>query len=239
MDKVKQWAALTGVVVLAVLAAGWFLLVSPERAQASDLQSQAAAQQSAAAALQTQLAVLKAQAKDLPKQQAKLAAVEAKIPSEPAMPALIRALTAAATASGVEFVSLVPGAPTPVDAAAATTPAAAGAAPTAAGGSAGTLSAIPVAINVIGGYYEVEQYVAALEDLSRAFRLVNLSIAPGTSSVAGGKTASAASATDGKSLATTITGQVFLAVNSTPSAAVTVPAGASPTGSAAPAAPAN
>jgi hypothetical protein len=66
MDKVKQFVALTVVGALAILAAGWFLLVSPKRTEASDLREQAATQQSANAGLETQLARLKSQAKDLP-----------------------------------------------------------------------------------------------------------------------------------------------------------------------------
>ncbi len=55
--------------------------------------------------------MLKAQAKDLPKQQARLAAVAAKIPDNPALPALIRALTKAADEANVELVSLAPAPP--------------------------------------------------------------------------------------------------------------------------------
>ena len=44
MNKMRQWSILAGVGVLAVFGAGWFLLVSPQRAHATDLRAQAATQ---------------------------------------------------------------------------------------------------------------------------------------------------------------------------------------------------
>jgi len=206
VDKVKQWVAIAVVVSLGVLAAGWFLLVQPKHAEASELRAQAEQQVTANAALRTHLAVLKAQARDLPKQQAQLAEVQEKIPDNPALPALIRALDTASTTSGVEFVSLVPGTPTP----------------------AGALSLVPVTISVVGGFYEVEQYVSLLEDLPRALRISNISVAPGANPVAdaGSGTSSTAgsAATDGSSLVTVLSGSVFMSPDD--AAAATAPAAA-------------
>ncbi|MDP9436510.1 MAG: type 4a pilus biogenesis protein PilO, partial [Actinomycetota bacterium] len=130
MDKLNQWIALTVVGCLAVLAGGWFLLVAPQRAEAEALRAQAAAQDGTNSTLRTKLAVLKAQAKDLPKKQAELAAVAAKIPGGPELPALIRALDAASADAGVDLMTIAPGAPVPVGAAAD------GAAPAAPAGAA-------------------------------------------------------------------------------------------------------
>jgi Tfp pilus assembly protein PilO len=235
-SKMKQWVALTVVGVLAVLAAGWFLLVSPKRTHAAELRDQAATQVSANAELETKLAMLKAQAKDLPKQQAKLAAVAGKIPDNPALPALVRALTTAATSAGVELVSLTPSAPAVVGAAApaaAPVAPAAGArpaAPRAASAAAGQLAQIPVTLNVVGGYFQVEQFVAALENLPRSMRVTALTMAPGPNPVK--PAAAAAAVDDGRSLATTITAQVFMAANRPAATAVTVP-GQAVTGAAA------
>lgn len=237
MDKVKQWVALTAFLVMAVLAAGWFLLVSPQNAQAADLTAQADSQKAASATLRGQLAVLVEQAEQLPQQQAELAAVAAKIPGEASLPTLIRALTDAAQASGVELVSVAPGAPTPVTTAASTavtakaTAGATAVAPAAVGAPAaatGTLAAVPVTLSAAGGFYQVEQFLAALEDLPRAFRVSGLTVVPGADPVAS-KSATAADTTSGKALITTITGQVFLAQGRSPETAVTVPADAPPT----------
>ena len=222
MDKLKQYAVFTVLGCLAVLAVGWFLLVSPKRSDAAALQTQADTQLSANAQLQTQLSVLKSQAKDLPRQQARLAAVAAKIPDNPALPSLVRALVQAGQAAGVELVSMTPGAPTAATTGAVTAPVAPGAvaAPGAGAAGAGQLAAIPLSLNVSGGYFQVEQFVSNLENLPRSMRISSLTLAPGANPV---KPAAVGTVDDGKTLTTTVTGQVFMAANRPPATAVTVP----------------
>lgn len=225
MDKLKQWVTFTVLGAVVLLAAGWLLLISPKNSEATDLGSQVDTQVSANGVLQTQLQVLRTQAKELPKKQAELARVAAKIPDNPALPALIRALTAASTSAGVEFVSITPGAPVPA-AAAVATPVAPGtpvtAAP-AAGGSAGQLAAVPVTLNVVGDYFEVEQFLANLEALPRALRVTNLILAPGSSAAGATGTTGSSAAMDGRTLTSTITGSVFLAANRPVATAVVAP----------------
>jgi Tfp pilus assembly protein PilO len=238
VDKLKQWVALTILGCLAISAAGWFLLVSPKRAEAEQLRADTVAQEQANATLRTQLETLQAQAKDLPKKQADLARVAAKIPDNPALPALIRALTAASTSAGVQLISVTPGAPALAEPAAAAAPAAAPAAadPAAAAAApgdpaaapvspAGTLAGIPLAINVVGGYFEVAQFMASLEELPRALRVTNLALAPGSSPNEEGESVAAAAET-GRSLTTTITGSVYMAANRPQAAPVVAPTAA-------------
>lgn len=248
MDKLKQWVALTVVGCLAIVAGGWFLLVSPKRQHATELRQAAAIQVDANNALETQLVQLKAQARDLPKEQAKLAAVAARIPDSRAMPALIRALNKAAKSSGVELVSVSPSSTTlvaaaslatvPVAVPAAASPArpaaappagtsgAAVAAPAAASASssaAGQLASIGVTLNVVGGFFQIEQFVSALESLQRSMRLTNVSLAPGVSPVRPVTSTASGPVDDGKSLTATLLGQVYTAVNRPPATAVVVP----------------
>lgn len=248
MDKLKQWVALTVVGCLAIVAGGWFLLVSPKRQHATELRQAAAIQVDANNALETQLVQLKAQARDLPKEQAKLAAVAARIPDSRAMPALIRALNKAAKSSGVELVSVSPSSTTlvaaaspaaaPVAVPAAAPPArpaaappagtsgAAVAAPAAAAASssaAGQLASIGVTLNVVGGFFQIEQFVSALESLQRSMRLTNVSLAPGVSPVRPVTSTASGPVDDGKSLTATLLGQVYTAVNRPPATAVVVP----------------
>jgi hypothetical protein len=75
---------------------------------------------------------------------------------------------------------------------------------------------------VVGGYFEVSQFLAELEQLPRALRVTGLTVAPGASPTAG-TSAPAGAATDGRSLTTTITGSVYLATNRPPVAAVVAP----------------
>jgi hypothetical protein len=88
--------------------------------------------------------------------------------------------------------------------------------------SAGQLASIPLTLNVVGGYFQAEQFVSALENLPRSMRVTNLTIAPGANPVKPAA-ASAADVADGKSLLTVVTGQVFMAANRPTATAVTVP----------------
>jgi Tfp pilus assembly protein PilO len=216
MDKMKQWIALTVVGALAILAAGWFLVVSPKRSHASELRTQASEQERANAQLQTQLATLKAQAKALPAQQAKLAAVAAKIPNNSALPTLVRALNDAADNVGVELVSVAPGPVTAVataPAAAVTTAASGTAAVPAASSAVGALQSIPMTLNVVGGYFQVAEFLDRLESLQRAFKVTGFNLAPGLNPVK--LSASQPSVDTGKSLTASISGMVFESTGAT------------------------
>lgn len=232
MDKLKQWVALTVLGALAIGAGGWFLLISPKRSEAAALRTQTDQQNSQNTSLAAQISMLKEQAKGLPKQQARLAAVAAKIPDNPALPALVRALTVAADEAGVELTTLSPAAPTQVSAAVAATPVtAAGVSPAAprpaAATALGSLQSIALSMTVVGGYFQVEQFLDRLENLSRAAKVTAFTLAPGTNPVKPGH-ASAAGATPtgpvedvGKTLQATVSANVYMAagrVTTTPAA---------------------
>ncbi|MCU1587485.1 MAG: hypothetical protein JWN31_978 [Frankiales bacterium] len=232
MDKIRQWIALTVVGALVLAAAGYFLLISPKRSEAADLRTQADAQVSANAALKTQISVLKAQAKALPAKQAQLAAVAAKIPGDPALPALIRDLTVAADDAGVELLSMSPSQPVDVSAPAPTavTPtsapvaggaAAAPAAP-AASAAAGTLKQINLALSVTGGYFQVEQFLDQLENLSRALEVKTLSLSPGANPDKPVATGAVVDSPE-KTLAASISAVVYMASGRTTSVPVATP----------------
>lgn len=199
MNKTRQWATLTAVACLAILAAGWFLVVKPQRSHASQLKAQTQSVQSSNSQLMSQVNQLKEQQKDLPAQQKLLAQIATKIPDNPALPALIRQLSAAADGAGVNLVSLAPSAPTMAAATAgAVTPAAARAA-----AGAAPLATIPLAIGIQGSYFNVEQFFSAVESLNRAMLVTGFSLAPG----AGAATAGAKAPAD--QLSAQITASVF------------------------------
>jgi Tfp pilus assembly protein PilO len=222
VGKLRQWIAITVVVVIAIAAGGWFLLISPKNQEAADLRDQTTTQVSANSQLKTQLQVLKAQAKALPQQQAKLAAVAAKIPDNPALPALIRALTVAADDANVELLTLSPTKPAAVAAPAPGAVTGVGAAAPVDTSSAGTLQQIGVSLSVVGGYFQVEQFLDRLESLSRAMKVTQVAMSPGTNPVkvvkaaatpAPGSTGTSTSSSSGtpSTLMASITGTVFMA----------------------------
>src|SRR4051794_1883864 len=157
VNKLKQWALLTVIAVLAVFAAGWFLLIAPKRTEAAGLHATAASYDARSSSLRGELSMLEAQARELPKQEARLTEIGRKIPASPDLPTFIRTLTDAANAAGVDLNSLAPSAPVAGTSAAAPAPAtASGAAATAPSAS---LSYVPVTLQVSGNYFQVEEFL--------------------------------------------------------------------------------
>ena len=177
MTATRKWSALAVLLVAAIFLASWYLLIAPKRSEAAGLRSQKAEQDATNERLRQQLEVLKAQALDLPKQEAFLAQIRRQLPDNPALPALIRDLSAAAKKSGVELVSLAPALPvavlsTPVVVA---TPPAAGGTTTSAGtapapvAAAPVLYQVPITVRTAGSYFEMEQFLNKIEGLKRSF----------------------------------------------------------------------
>jgi type IV pilus assembly protein PilO len=183
MTVTRKWSLLALLLVLAIFAAGWFLLISPKRGEAADLRGQAATQEDANARLEQKIQVLMAQQEDLPRQRARLALIRNQIPDNPALPALIRDLTAAGRKVGASIdamspslpVAAAPAAQTPVAPTTGDTSEAAPAAPTAA------LYQVPLNLEVSGSYFELEQFVNKLEGLKRSFLVTGFTLAEGDS----------------------------------------------------------
>jgi len=218
MTKMRQWTLLAAVAALAILAGGWFLLVSPQRSKASDLRSQVATQQSTNDGLQNQLTALQAQHKDVPKVQAELAKLASQMPGNPALPTLIRQLSSAADDSGVDLVSMQPSPPQVVQSATAARSAttatssgtAAGATSTAPTQNVGQLASIGLEIHVNGNYFQIEQFLSNLEALRRSLLVEGLDVTPGNPT--GPAATSTATAADGYTgyVDGKITAQVFM-----------------------------
>src|SRR5947209_20010643 len=185
MSKTRQWALLTAVACLAVLAAGLVLVIKPQRADASRLRTQTAGVESHSAQLRSQVDQLRQEQKDLPAVQKLLSQIATKIPDNPALPTLIRQLSAAADGAGVTLISLAPSAPTVATTApGAVTAAGAGAtAATTAGASstspaASPLASIPITVQVQGSYFNIEQFFSAVESLNRAMLVGGFTLTP-------------------------------------------------------------
>src|SRR3954467_692144 len=150
MTKTRQWATLTAVACLAILAAGWFVAVKPQRSHAASLRSQAASVESSNNGLRSQVSQLRQQQKGLPAQQKVLSQIATKIPDNPALPSLIRQLSAAADGAGVNLVSLAPSAPVIAAAAPAAVTTGTGASGTTATSHAAVspLASIPITLQV-------------------------------------------------------------------------------------------
>ncbi len=196
--KTARWSALTALACVALLGIAWVLLLSPRRAEAADIRDQAEAARSANDALQLQVAQLKAQFAELPKNKAELATIHTQMPVKAAMPELVRAVDAAAAASGVTLTALTPAGATAL----ATAPAAAPspAASSAAGSTGGTAAAapaapaagglrvvaIPVTIVVQGDYFQNVLFLKKLQtEMPRVFAVNSLQMVVGAATGSG------------------------------------------------------
>jgi len=222
MSRIQQWIAGTVVAVLAIVAAGWFLAIAPQKHKVSNLGSQANQQEQTNSGLRTKLAQLTAAQQAVPSEQAEVAAITQKIPSDPAMPSYVRALSTIAQQTGVELVSIAPGTPTAVTAGApvvAAAPAATGApsaAPSAAAAAPAaavapvSLQAISVGLTVQGGYFQIQQFTAALQKLARTTVVGAVSLAPAAPLKKATQPTSAPTPAAWKSLGASITLSVFM-----------------------------
>lgn len=222
MSKPKQLLALTLVAVVAIVAGAWFLLVAPKRAQAAQVRAQQQTERQQIDQLRLQLSMLKQQAADLPAQQAKLVAIAQQIPDNPALPTLVRNLSAQANKAGVELVSLTPAKPTAFGGATAggtTTLKSANPVP--------GLMVIPVTLQVSGGFPQMTLFLSSLEQLQRSMVVTGFSVSGNYT-----KGSVSAATTVGKGpLTVNITGQVFMAPGATGPGAIPTP-GTATTGTA-------
>src|SRR4051794_6360570 len=217
MEKMRQWSILTAVGVVAVLAAGWFLLVSPQHSHAADIRTQVTSQEQATASVQSQVNQLEQQKNGLPAQQRKLAKMATQVPDSPALPTLIRQLSAAAHDANVQLVALSPSAP-------ATVASSAVAAPTTAAGTPAApapLAQIPLNLQISGSYFNIESFFHAVEHLDRAMLVTSFSLAPADTAGAGSTTGGSAPAAASPGALPTgwLNGQVTAVVFESPEAA--------------------
>jgi Tfp pilus assembly protein PilO len=206
MTMTRRWAIGTAIAAVVILAAGWFLLVKPQKAKVSDLHTQTASQEQQNQLLLTQISALQAEQKELPKQQQILQKFATQIPDTADEPSLIRALTQTAKAAGVDLPTITPGAPTALSAAAAGGAQALGAQTA----STASLYSLPLSLTVTGPYSNLESFFAGLEHLPRAFLVSSFNVAPATG--AGGPSAAPAI----NALTATISTAVFYATGTAP-----------------------
>jgi Tfp pilus assembly protein PilO len=197
MTKTRQWTAFTAVAVLVVFAAGWFLLVKPQKSHAADLRGQALTQQQANQLVVSKIAALQAEEKSLPAQQAALQKFSTEVPDNPSEPTLIRQLSASADGSNVDLVSITPGTATVLSAAAQAT--AGTTSLSGAPSAAGQLVQLPVALSISGNYANIESFFMSLEKMPR-------SLLVGSWTLCGSSGGGSSSGSSGCAAATTASG---------------------------------
>ncbi|OIQ85501.1 pilus assembly protein, PilO [mine drainage metagenome] len=104
----KTWVGGAVALCVAILAGGWFLLVSPQRATADEVRSQTASNESQNADLTTQVASLKKKFETIDALKARLAAASATIPADAQLAELVNELNTAASSSGATILAVTP-----------------------------------------------------------------------------------------------------------------------------------
>ncbi len=168
VGRAARWYIAAGLSAVLVLVAGWFLLVSPQRATAEETQIQAEGQEATNLVTEQEIASLKAQYKDLPDIEKQTAAIRSKLPTSPSMPSLIRQLSSLAKTSGVILVAVAPQTPVPL------TDDPSGAQASLA--TPGQVNQIPLSVQVVGRFANVRLFLSGVERLDRAVLVTGVDV---------------------------------------------------------------
>ncbi|KRD45104.1 hypothetical protein ASE38_14025 [Cellulomonas sp. Root930] len=190
--KKSTWVGATVFAALVIMAAAWFLAISPTMSAAAEIRDQAEQTVSQNEMLELQLAQLKADFEKLPEYKAELATLQQQIPTDAMLSDYLRQLQQIAAAHAVTLTTITP-APAQLVALAApaaapevTAPAegtegevepaatdpSAVAAPPVAAGPAG-LAAIPFSLTVLGSYDNTNAFLWDLQNATPRLFLVS------------------------------------------------------------------
>jgi Tfp pilus assembly protein PilO len=169
-NRTSRWSIGAALLCIVLLAASWFLLISPRRADASTVRDQATQADNRATLLQTQIAQLKIQFAALPKQRAELKTIKRQLPPGADVSAFVRELQAQAAKAGVSLDSINLGTPSVLQAAGSGAPKVA---------AAGDVVNVPMTIVVTGEYFEGTLFVKNLQTkIDRSFLVTGFGAVP-------------------------------------------------------------
>ena len=139
--------------------------------------------------LRLQLQQLEAAKAAAPQTTEEIRRLDALVPSTVDQVGMFLLLSGAANRAGVDPFTMSPGTPTP--------------------STAGSFSAIPVAVSVTGSFFACEEFLYNVETLPRAAKVLSLSLAPGGGTDTSGSTSGASTGTTG----TSATGELSMQLN--------------------------
>lgn len=113
-SKAAPWVVGTALLSIAILAAGWLLLVSPRLESAAQTANQAEQIVAQNDVLRIQTAALREQFENIEEYKAQVAALRTQIPEDAQLTDLSRGITALAAQAGVTLISFTAGDPAPV-----------------------------------------------------------------------------------------------------------------------------
>lgn len=183
---------LGGVALLAITAAGWLVVLSPQTSELADVRTQIETTREQNETLRQQLVKVEVQRKQLPATRATARALAALFPPTADQPTLFKAVTAAATQAGIPADDV-----TELSAAAPVAGTSGGSDKAQLPGESidSDLAGQTVTITVQGDYDEIQRLAENLEDLPRAYLVSSLTLGVGA---------------DAGTYTATITGQMFV-----------------------------
>lgn len=187
MSRRAPLLAAIGMALLVIIVV--FLAVLPKMREVTTVKGELADEKQTQQFLLLELDRLREARSQLPEVRRRLAKFNQKVPATADLPGLIRLVQNAADASNLEFFSIGPGAPTPIGGAPAAVPPPPGASPTPTPSPTGTVpppivstqagSVIPATVVIIGGFFDVDQFLFRLETLPRAAKVTSVTVAAG------------------------------------------------------------
>ncbi|MGH2706207.1 MAG: type 4a pilus biogenesis protein PilO [Actinomycetota bacterium] len=152
--------------LIAVTVAYYFLVFSPQSGRITDASEQADQAEAQVRAKEAELGRLRALQQQAPQLRQRAAQLDTAMPNDPQLAQFILQVQDAANTSGVDWASVSPSPPAAVQAQP--------------GQPAGAYSEVNVSMSVSGGYFQVQDFLARLENLSRAVKIgaVNLGAGP-------------------------------------------------------------
>jgi Tfp pilus assembly protein PilO len=144
----------------------YFVLITPKIKDISAVKDKIEEAQRRERTLRNSLRQLQEADRNKAATQAKLAKLELALPQTPDLPAFIRQVQAASNAAGIDLRSIAPSPPSAME------------------GSTG-IEQITVTLQVSGGYFRMQDFLARLEDLQRVVEVRSVSLAPGTDEITG------------------------------------------------------
>jgi hypothetical protein len=163
---------LIGLLVLAVLGAGWILVVSPERQQASKLNAQVSSAQSALSSAEAQLAHARSDQAQYASAYASVVSLGKAVPPSQEVPSLIYQLAEASNQKDVEFSSITSTSATGPSASATASTTTSKSTATAAGSTAATASTaaaftqMPFTFVFNGNFFDLEHLFHRLDSFA-------------------------------------------------------------------------
>lgn len=149
-------AAFGGVLVLVSLLA-FVVVLRPQAAEVADTRRQTAAQEQRESELQLKLRQLQALQQKAGELEDRARRADVAVPDGPELDQFVLQVQEAASRSAIDWLSVSPGMPA---------------------AQAG-VQEIGVSMNLTGGYFQIQDFVARLETLGRAVKISQVSLAPG------------------------------------------------------------